>query len=174
MDYIEVPFTELKGFYHFFNNDEPENITTGEVPTEPLDVKRDQTTVVYPLSELLHYQQRWINNPSNYECGGYFYLSSDGVTIKNPIIYNYTTGQQMRLLYTIQPNETIEINTTPTKNKVESVYNGVRKSIIQYIDLKNSDFITFYPGLNKIAVSAGTHANFIDLTVRIYPIYVGI
>jgi hypothetical protein len=176
-NYTETSFTELVGIYHFFNNEDPESITVGECPTEPLDVfkwKEEQVTVIYPVSELFHYSERFVDNPSNYECGAILYLSTDGVEVKNPIIYNFTTGETLKLMYTIRADEVIEINSMNQKHSIISNYNGVVTPILQYIDIKNSDFIKLYPGSNRIAISADRNPKFLDLKIRVYPIYVGI
>lgn len=92
-----------------------------------------------------------INNPNSTPNGVEITIQATNVNLINPIITNQTTGKYTKLLLTVEPNDTLFINTQ--LGKVECTLNGA--DVIKYLAV-GSDLIQVINGDNNLIVSGDT------------------
>lgn len=125
------------------------------------------------MSEKVCYDVLSIENPSYVTTGGIFTIRANG-TVKNPVIFNQTTYQEMIIQYTMHKGDVIEIDTRKGYKSV-TLKDGFGVNLINSIDI-TSDWIEMVPGLNNVGYTSlnVSQRNYLDVKVKVLPIYSGI
>ena len=148
------------------------------VPTEDETPDPEKTYYYFDvpsfiMSEKVNYDVLSIENPSYVTTGGIFTIRANG-TVENPVIFNQTTYQEMVLKYTMHKGDIIEIDTRKGYKSV-TLKQGFGVNLLNCIDI-TSDWIEMIPGINVVGYSSlnVTQRNYLDVKVKVLPIYSGI
>lgn len=113
-----------------------------EIPEEGMEFGHRETDTI-----------KQVDNESTKDVGITITLEADDKVV-NPIIYNQTTNETLKLLCTMLPNDKITIKTTEGEITVELLRNG---KIIDYnytVDEDNDGYIQLVMGMNVIKYDA--------------------
>lgn len=103
-----------------------------------------------------------VDNESTKDVGITITLEADDKVV-NPIIYNQTTNETLKLLCTMLPNDKITIKTTEGEITVELLRNG---KIIDYnytVDEDNDGYIQLVMGMNVIKYDADEGVEYLNV-----------
>ena len=103
-----------------------------------------------------------MDNESTKDVGITITLEADDKVV-NPIIYNQTTNETLKLLCTMLPNDKITIKTTEGEITVELLRNG---KIIDYnytVDEDNDGYIQLVMGMNVIKYDADEGVEYLNV-----------
>lgn len=104
-------------------------------------------------------------NRGNAESGFVAKLTSPTGTVVNPEVKNMVTGQQIKLNYTMQKNDIIEITSSLQVKRV--FINGI--SSFKYLDVANTKFFLLAVGTNKIGYNADANVSNLNVFVTYVP-----
>lgn len=114
-----------------------------------------------------------VQNPGDVPCGMKIIFTALG-TLTNPSIFNLDTREYFKILKTMQPGETIEINTKFQEKGVTGILNGNKNDYWNYADLPDSTFMQLKPGSNPLRYNADSGLDNLDVTIRYLPQYLGV
>lgn len=114
-----------------------------------------------------------VQNPGDVPCGMKIIFTALG-TLTNPSIFNLDTREYFKILKTMQPGETIEINTKFQEKSVTGTLNGNKNDYWNYADLPDSTFMQLQPGSNPLRYNADSGLDNLDVTIRYLPQYLGV
>lgn len=122
-----------------------------EIPEEGMEFGHRETDTI-----------KQVDNESTKDVGITITLEADDKVV-NPIIYNQTTNETLKLLCTMLPNDKITIKTTEGEITVELLRNG---KIIDYnytVDEDNDGYIQLVMGMNVIKYDADEGAEYLNV-----------
>ena len=122
-----------------------------EIPEEGMEVGHRETDTI-----------KQVDNESTKDVGITITLEADDKVV-NPIIYNQTTNETLKLLCTMLPNDKITIKTTEGEITVELLRNG---KIIDYnytVDEDNDGYIQLVMGMNVIKYDADEGVEYLNV-----------
>lgn len=99
---------------------------------------------------------------------------NDGQNIvKNPRIYNATTGEYFGIHYDLEGGDLLTINTNIGEKSVKLTRNGITTSLLSY-RTTGSSWLYCPAGLNEISFSADQHDELLDVTIVLTRKYAGV
>ena len=122
-----------------------------EIPEEGMEFGHRETDTI-----------KQVDNESTKDVGITITLEADDKVV-NPIIYNQTTNETLKLLCTMLPNDKITIKTTEGEITVELLRNG---KIIDYnytVDEDNDGYIQLVMGMNVIKYDADAGVEYLNV-----------
>ena len=122
-----------------------------EIPEEGMEFGHRETDTI-----------KQVDNESTKDVGITITLEADDKVV-NPIIYNQTTNETLKLLCTMLPNDKITIKTTEGEITVELLRNG---KIIDYnytVDEDNDGYIQLVMGMNVIKYDADEDVEYLNV-----------
>lgn len=122
-----------------------------EIPEEGMEFGHRETDTI-----------KQVDNESTKDVGITITLEADDKVV-NPIIYNQTTNETLKLLCTMLPNDKITIKTTEGEITVELLRNG---KIIDYnytVDEDNDGYIQLVMGMNVIKYDADEGVEYLNV-----------
>ncbi len=94
--------------------------------------------------------------------------------VKNPIVYNDTTGESLKVNRTLKKGETLLINTAYGDETVDILReNGVKENVFNWIDLEHRDFFRLTWGENSIRYSGDDESDIGTIDVEFAIAYGG-
>lgn len=125
-----------------------------EIPEEGMEFGHRETDTI-----------KQVDNESTKDVGITITLEADDKVV-NPIIYNQTTNETLKLLCTMLPNDKITIKTTEGEITVELLRNG---KIIDYnytVDEDNDGYIQLVMGMNVIKYDADEGVEYLNVKFK--------
>lgn len=114
-----------------------------------------------------------VQNPGDVPCGMKIIFTALG-TLTNPSVFNVNTREFFRITKTMQPGETIEINTKFGEKGITGYLNGESLDYWNHADLPDSTFMQLQPGSNPIRYNADSGLDNLNVTIRYSPQYLGV
>ena len=114
-----------------------------------------------------------VQNPGDVPCGTKIIFTALG-TLTNPSVFNVNTREFFRITKTMQPGETIEINTKFGEKGITGYLNGESLDYWNHADLPDSTFLQLQPGSNPIRYNADSGLDNLNVTIRYSPQYLGV
>lgn len=103
-----------------------------------------------------------VDNESTKDVGITITLEADDEVI-NPIIYNQTTNETLKLLCTMLPNDQITIKTIEGEITVELLRNGIVIDYNYTVDEDNDGYIQLVMGMNVIKYDADAGVEYLNV-----------
>lgn len=94
-------------------------------------------------------------------------------TVTNPIVRNITTGEYIKLDYTLNTGDVVQICTETDKKNVYLISSGEKTSINGYID-EDSEFIQLQAGLNTLQYEAESGTESLNVAIEYKKKYLGV
>ena len=95
--------------------------------------------------------------------------------VKNPIVYNDTTGESLKINRTLEKGETLLINTAYGNETVDILKkDGTKENVFNWIDLEHRDFFRLTWGENIIRYSGDDESNIGTIDVEFAIAYGGV
>lgn len=110
------------------------------------------------------------NNQGDVESGVRVVFKARGGTVQNPKIMNDLTGEFIKLNYSMEKGDSIEIISYPEKKKV--TVNGITNGF-RYLDIE-SNFFNLLVGKNKLSYIADENTINLDVIVYYTPRFLGV
>lgn len=163
----EISFSDVISKFHYDWIDSDEDVNQ----EDPSPYETNEPLFI--MDEKVNYDVLSIENPSYVTTGGIFTLRANG-TVESPVIFNQTTYQEMVLNYTMHKGDIIEIDTRKGYKAV-TLKKGFGINLLNNIDI-TSDWIEMIPGVNVVGYSSLNvqQRNYLDVKVKVLPIYSGI
>lgn len=117
-------------------------------------------------------QRRSVINAGDVETGIIIKLFATG-TVVNPVIYDVLNRTQMKLNFTLQPSDTIIINTNVGEKSIELIRSGVSSNALGYM-LPDSHWFALSPGDNVFTYDADSGNSNLQLTFTTSVLYSGV
>lgn len=124
------------------------------------------------FSEYVGSMSEYITNPGNVETGTLIDIEATK-KVKNPLIVNATTGQQMKLLMVINEGDHITINTERGDKSIFLERNGEKTNVLNTLD-DTSEWLRLAPGSNRINYNADSGADNMLITIKCPILYGGV
>lgn len=124
------------------------------------------------FSEYVGSMSEYITNQGNVETGVLIDIEATK-KVKNPLIVNATTGQQMKLLIMIDEGDHITINTERGNKSIILERNGEKNNVLNTLD-DTSEWIRLAPGSNRINYNADSGADNMLITIKCPILYGGV
>ncbi len=116
--------------------------------------------------------QRTINNEGDTEVP--LLIQFHGPVL-NPIIYNDTTGESIKINRELEEGDTLEINTSYGNETVDIIKkDGSRENVFNWIDVEHRDFFKLIIGENIIRYSGDDESNIGTIDVEFSIMYGGV
>lgn len=95
--------------------------------------------------------------------------------VTNPIVYNDTTGESLKVNRTLEKGETLLINTAYGNETVDILKeNGLKENVFNWIDLEHRDFFKLTWGENIIRYSGDDESNIGTIDIEFAIAYGGV
>ncbi|WP_352399383.1 phage tail domain-containing protein [Anaerotignum sp.] len=135
--------------------------------TFPLVIEQEEGMVFSLKDSVLETE---FNNQGDVESGVRVLFKARGGTVQNPKIMNDLTGEFIKLNYSMEKGDSIEVISYPEKKKVtvNSTINGFR-----YLDIE-SNFFNLLVGKNKLSYIADENTINLDVIVYYTPRFLGV
>lgn len=124
------------------------------------------------FSEYVGSMSEYITNPGNVETGVLIDVEAKK-KVKNPLIVNATTGQQMKLLIVINEGDHITVNTERGDKSIVLERNGEKTNVLNTLD-DTSEWLRLAPGSNRINYNADSGADNMLITIKCPILYGGV
>lgn len=124
------------------------------------------------FSEYVGSMSEYITNPGNVETGVLIDIEATK-KVKNPLIVNATTGQQMKLLIVINEGDHITVNTERGDKSIVLERNGEKTNVLNTLD-DTSEWLRLVPGSNRINYNADSGADNMLITIKCPILYGGV
>lgn len=124
------------------------------------------------FSEYVGSMSEYITNPGNVETGVLIDIEATK-KVKNPLIVNATTGQQMKLLIVINEGDHITVNTERGDKSIALERNGEKTNVLNTLD-DTSEWLRLAPGSNRINYNADSGADNMLITIKCPILYGGV
>ena len=124
------------------------------------------------FSEYVGSMSEYITNPGNVEIGVMIDIEATK-KVKNPLIVNATTGQQIKLLIVINEGDHITINTERGDKSIILERNGEKTNVLNTLD-DTSEWLRLAPGSNRINYNADSGADNMLITIKCPILYGGV
>lgn len=105
-----------------------------------------------------------LNNDGSMPCGFVVTFEASG-TVKNPYILNILTQEKIRLVETMEADETLRVSTVPNNKTVKKISNGVETNAFNLLDL-SSTFFSLPVG--ETYIRYGAEEGVVNLSVEVY------
>lgn len=105
-----------------------------------------------------------LNNDGSMPCGFVVTFEASG-TVKNPYILNILTQEKIRLVETMEADETLRVSTVPNNKTVKKISNGVEINAFNLLDL-SSTFFSLPVG--ETYIRYGAEEGVVNLSVEVY------
>lgn len=112
-------------------------------------------------------------NYGDVDSGMIIELSTVQGTINNPVIYNYQTGEQLRINDSINEGEKIIVNTNKGKKSLIKIVDGVERNIINKFDIKTT-WLQLRRGANYFTYSADSQSELLKVEIKQNTLYLGV
>lgn len=122
-----------------------------EIPEEGMEFGHRETDTI-----------KQVDNESTKDVGITITLEADDEVV-NPIIYNQTTNETLKLLCTMLPNDMITIKTVEGEITVELLRNGVVIDYNYTVDEDNDGYIQLVMGMNVIKYDADAGVEYLNV-----------
>lgn len=122
-----------------------------EIPEEGMEFGHRETDKI-----------KQVDNESTKDVGITITLEADDEVV-NPIIYNQTTNETLKLLCTMLPNDMITIKTVEGEITVELLRNGVVIDYNYTVDEDNDGYIQLVMGMNVIKYDADAGVEYLNV-----------
>lgn len=122
-----------------------------EIPEEGMEFGHRETSTI-----------KQVDNESTKDVGITLTLEADD-TVVNPIIYNQTTNETLKLLCTMQANDKIVIKTIEGNITVELIRNGTTIDYNYTVDEDNDSYIQLAMGTNVIKYDADDGVEYLNV-----------
>lgn len=122
-----------------------------EIPEEGMEFGHRETSTI-----------KQVDNESTKDVGITLTLEADD-TVVNPIIYNQTTNETLKLLCTMQANDKIVIKTIEGNITVELIRNGTTIDYNYTVDEDNDGYIQLAMGTNVIKYDADDGVEYLNV-----------
>lgn len=109
-----------------------------------------------------------IKNPGDIETGMIITLACSTAAVKNPILYNLTSGYAIRVLKSMEPGETIIISTVMGKKFIHGIIDSTELNYLKYFDFSTS-WLQLIPGINTIKYDAAENPQNLEVSIRYQP-----
>lgn len=114
-------------------------------------------------------------NGGDVEAGIIIEISTAYMTIANPVIYNYETGEMLKVNAFVSRGERIIINTTKgEKSIVKRSASGSETNLMNSLDLNSSTWLQSSPGANYFTFSADSCADMLNVYISQNLLYLGV
>jgi len=107
-----------------------------------------------------------VNNIGDADCGFRVIFKAKG-SVKNPLVKNSYTGEQIRLLYDMQKGDIIEVINEPNR---KLIYINGQKDFSK-LDRLQTSFFSLAPGKNLLGYAADENVVNLDVIVYYSPLY---
>lgn len=124
------------------------------------------------FSTITQHIRQSIINKSEVETGAIITLHATGEVV-NPIIYDITTGEYLKLKFTLQNLDTIIINTNTGEKSISLIRNGIQSNILGYMDL-GSKWFKLLPGDNVFSYDTESGNSNLQITFTTSILYSGV
>lgn len=124
------------------------------------------------FGEYVGSMSEYFTNPGNVETGVLIDIEATK-KVKNPLIVNATTGQQMKLLIVIDEGDHITINTERGNKSIILERNGEKTNALNTLD-DTSEWLRLAPGSNRINYNADSGADNMLITIKCPILYGGV
>jgi phage-related protein len=124
------------------------------------------------FGEYVGSMSEYFTNPGNVETGVLIDIEATK-KVKNPLIVNATTGQQMKLLIVIDEGDHITINTERGNKSIILERNGEKTNVLNTLD-DTSEWLRLAPGSNRINYNADSGADNMLITIKCPILYGGV
>lgn len=114
-----------------------------------------------------------IVNYGDVDSGMIIELSTVQGTINNPVIYNYQTGEQLRINDSINEGETIIVNTNRGKKSLIKIVDGVERNIINKFDIKTT-WLQLRRGANYFTYNSDIQSENLKVEIKQNTLYLGV
>lgn len=114
-----------------------------------------------------------IVNYGDVDSGMIIEMTSLQGTINNPVIYDYQTGEQLRITDSINEGEKIIVNTNKGKKSLIKITNGVERNIINKFDIKTT-WLQLRRGANYFTYSADNQSELLKVEIKQNTLYLGV
>lgn len=112
-------------------------------------------------------------NYGDVDSGMIIELSTVQGTINNPVIYNYQTGEQLRINDSINEGETIIVNTNKGKKSLIKIVDGVERNIINKFDIKTT-WLQLRRGANYFTYNSDIQSENLKVEIKQNTLYLGV
>lgn len=114
-------------------------------------------------------------NTGDVEAGIIIEISTAYIPITNPVIYNYETGEFLKINATVGRGERIIVNTTKgEKSIIRKSNSGTETNIMNSLDLNSSTWLQSSPGVNYFTFSADSGAEMLNVYISQNLLYLGV
>lgn len=114
-------------------------------------------------------------NRGDVEAGIIIEISTAYIPITNPVIYNYETGEFLKINATVGRGERIIVNTTKgEKSIIRKSNSGTETNIMNSLDLNSSTWLQSSPGVNYFTFSADSGAEMLNVYISQNLLYLGV
>ena len=124
------------------------------------------------FSVIVHNIRKNIFNQGNFETGINIKLFATGTVVK-PIIYDVLQKTYIKLNFTMQPSDTIIIDTTPRNKSIELVRSGITSNILGNMSM-DSTFFTLKAGDNVFSYDCESGSDNLQITFTTPILYSGV
>ena len=129
----------------------------------------EEKPIIFGINSIGEYHQRVIKNIGQIPIGFKFTMRSIGNVVRNPTLYNFSTGEHLTLNTVLENNEQVEINTTiGSKYIVGKVRDNPERNYIQYMT-NDSSWLTLAKGDNLIGYSAEAGIELLKIELSVSP-----
>lgn len=94
-------------------------------------------------------------------------------TINNPVIYDYQTGEQLKINDSLNEGEKIIINTNKGKKSLIKIVDGVEINIINKFDIK-TNWLQLRKGANYFTYSADNRSEMLKVEIKQNTLFLGV
>ena len=124
------------------------------------------------FSSITDNQRKKIINTGDVETGAVIKLFSIG-TVVNPVLYDVLKRTQMRLNFTMNPSDTIIINTNVGEKSIELIRDGITSNAMGYL-VQNSSWFTLEAGDNIFTYDSDSGNSNLQITFTTPVLYSGV
>lgn len=122
-----------------------------EIPEEGMEFGHRETSAIMQ-----------VDNESTKDVGITITLEADDI-VENPIIYNQTTNETLKLICTMEANDKIMIRTIEGNITVELIRDGVTTDYNYTVDEDNDGYIQLVMGTNVIKYDADSGVEYLNV-----------
>ena len=112
------------------------------------------------------YRKRNVRNEGSSAVGFKFQFKAINGNVSNPTLYNFTTGEEFKILKELTPGEVVKVDTIVGEKTVMGGTSEPYTNYIQYMDI-NSDWLTLAVGDNIIGYSVDAGLANLEITMDI-------
>lgn len=94
--------------------------------------------------------------------------------VLNPSLVNVRSYETLKLDFTMQADDVIEVNTTKGRRTIKLIRNNVTSNIFDALSDEGEDFLQLHPGDNLFRYAADDGSDYLNVTAYYTPVRVGI